>query len=152
MWCSAWDPVRGTELRQRYLFLFITHLITTFRIAGMPNISTGNFGYGLSLKFTSSKLSIVAKSEKINLRIIKGLGKTNTIENQAELGKRSHMENHEAVLPRKTRPDTRLPQSCAGGQGLYLRSFDHLGRSSDAKDRKKPKKVICDGPTDQWTN
>ena len=28
---------------------------------------------------------------------------------------------------RKTRPDTRLPQSRAGGQGLFLRSVDHLG-------------------------
>ena len=42
---------------------------------------------------------------------------------------------------KQTRPDTRLPQSRAGGQGLYLRSLDHLGRSSEAKDRKKkPKK------------
>ena len=30
---------------------------------------------------------------------------------------------------RWTRPDTRLPQSGLGGQGLYLRSLDHLGRS-----------------------
>ena len=48
-----------------------------------------------------------------------------------------------------TRPDTRLPQSRAGGQGLYLRSLDHLGRSSEAKDRKNPKKVKCDGPTNR---
>ena len=39
-----------------------------------------------------------------------------------------------------TRPDTRLPQSRAGGQGPYLRSLDHLGRSSEAKNRKKKKK------------
>ena len=38
---------------------------------------------------------------------------------------------------KETRPDTRLPQSRAGGQGLYLRSLNHLGRSSEAKDRKK---------------
>ena len=30
----------------------------------------------------------------------------------------------------ETRPDTRLPKSRAGGQGPYLRSLDHLGRSS----------------------
>ena len=30
----------------------------------------------------------------------------------------------------KTRPDTRLPKSRAGGQGPYLRSLDCLGRSS----------------------
>ena len=31
----------------------------------------------------------------------------------------------------KTRPDTRLPKSRAGGQGSYLRSLDDLGRSSE---------------------
>ena len=56
-----------------------------------------------------------------------------------------------------TRPDTRLPQSRAGGQGPYLRSLDHFGRSSEAIDRKNLKKVKCDGPTedgltDQRTN
>ena len=39
-----------------------------------------------------------------------------------------------------TRPDTRLPQSRAGGQGPRLRSPDHLGRSSEAKNSKNPKK------------
>ena len=33
----------------------------------------------------------------------------------------------------ETRPDTRLPKSHAGGQGPYLRSLDHLGRSSEAQ-------------------
>ena len=51
-------------------------------------------------------------------------------------------------ISRITRPDTRLPQSRAGGQGPYLRALDHLGRSSEAKDRKNPKKVKCDTPTD----
>ena len=36
----------------------------------------------------------------------------------------------------ETRPDTRLPKSRAGGQGPYLRSLDHLGRSSEAKEIK----------------
>ena len=35
------------------------------------------------------------------------------------------------------------PVACGGGQGPYLRSLDHLVRSSEAKDRKK-----CDGGTD----
>ena len=39
----------------------------------------------------------------------------------------------------KTRPDTGLPQSRAGGQGLFLRSLDHLGRSSGANTAKKQK-------------
>ena len=52
----------------------------------------------------------------------------------------------------KTRPDTRLPQSRAGGQGLFLRSLDHLGRSSEAKESKKPIKVKCDGRTDGRTD
>ena len=47
---------------------------------------------------------------------------------------------------------TWLPKSCAGGQGLYSRSLDHLGRSSEAKDCKNPKKVKCDGPTDGRTD
>ena len=54
--------------------------------------------------------------------------------------------------PRLTRPDTRLPQSRVGGRGPYLRSLDHLGRSSEAKNRKNPKKVKCDGPTDRRTD
>ena len=37
------------------------------------------------------------------------------------------------VERKKTRPDTRLPKSRAGGQGPYLSSPDHLGRSSNAK-------------------
>ena len=39
-------------------------------------------------------------------------------------------------LSTKTRPDTRLPKSRAGGQGPYLRSPDHLGRSSEVKEIK----------------
>ena len=33
----------------------------------------------------------------------------------------------------RTRPDNRLPKSRAGGQGPYLRSQDHLGRSSEVQ-------------------
>ena len=57
-----------------------------------------------------------------------------------------------AAILLKTRPDTRLLQSRAGGQGPYLRSLDHLGRSSEAKNRKNPKKVKCDGRTDGPTD
>ena len=39
-----------------------------------------------------------------------------------------------------------------GGQGLYLRSFDHLGRSSEDKYCKKTKKGKCDGLTDGQTD
>ena len=52
----------------------------------------------------------------------------------------------------QTRPDTRLPQSRAGGQGQYFRSLDHLGWSSEAKNCKTPKKVKYDGPTDGLTD
>ena len=52
----------------------------------------------------------------------------------------------------ETRPDTRLPQSRAGGQGPYFRSLDHLGRSSKAKNRKNGKKLKCDGRTDGRTD
>ena len=35
-----------------------------------------------------------------------------------------------------TRPYTRLPLLCADGQGPYLRSIDHLGRSTEVKKKK----------------
>ena len=44
----------------------------------------------------------------------------------------------------KTKPDTRLPQSRAGGQGPYLRSVEHLGRSDIAKKPINAEKVKCD--------
>ena len=47
-----------------------------------------------------------------------------------------------------TRPDTRLPKSRAGGQGPYLRSVEHLGRSGIAENPINAEKVKCDGPTD----
>ena len=34
------------------------------------------------------------------------------------------------------RPDTWLPQLRAGGQGIYLSSPEHLGRSSTVKEKK----------------
>ena len=41
------------------------------------------------------------------------------------------------VVDRKeTRPDTRLRKSRAGGQGPYLRSPNHLGRSREVKEIK----------------
>ena len=40
------------------------------------------------------------------------------------------------VNEKKTRPDTRLPKSRAGGQGPYLRSLDNVGRSSDVQEIK----------------
>ena len=50
-------------------------------------------------------------------------------------------EMKEEVIPnkereRKTRQDTRVPKSRAGGQGPYLRSQDHLGRSSEVKESR----------------
>ena len=44
-------------------------------------------------------------------------------------------EKEKSMTTRKTRPDTRLPQSRAGGQELH-----HLGRSGEAIDRKKSEK------------
>ena len=45
---------------------------------------------------------------------------------------------------------TNLRRNKAGypGQEPYLRLLDHLGRSNEAKDRKKPEKVKCDRQTD----
>ena len=39
-------------------------------------------------------------------------------------------------VEKKTRPDTLLPQSRLGGQGPFLRSLDHLGKSSGVKEIK----------------
>ena len=52
----------------------------------------------------------------------------------------------------KTRLDRRLTQSRVGGQGPYLRSVEHLGRSGIAKKTINAKKVKCDGPTDGPTD
>ena len=57
-----------------------------------------------------------------------------------------------SILPFLTRPDTRLPKSRAGGQGPDLRSVEHLGRSSIAKNPINAEKVKCDGPTDRRTD
>ena len=41
----------------------------------------------------------------------------------------------------------------AGGQGLYLRSLDHLGKSSEVKDRKEGKDDRqTDRQIDGWTD
>ena len=51
-----------------------------------------------------------------------------------------------------TRPDTRLPQSRAGGQEqCWIRSLEHLGRSRMLKKLKNADKVKR-GPTDRPTN
>ena len=52
------------------------------------------------------------------------------------------------VMLQKTRPDTQLPQSRAGGQGPQLRSVEHLGRSNKAKTPINAEKVKRDGQTD----
>ena len=74
--------------------------------------------------------------------------------------KRGHVVEKNAALYWKTRPDTRLPQSHAGGQGPYLRSVGRLGRSGKAKNPINAKNVKCDGRmggrtdgrTDGWTD
>ena len=43
------------------------------------------------------------------------------------------LENLYFVIYLETRPDTWLPKSRAGGQGSYLRSLDHLGRSGEVE-------------------
>ena len=42
--------------------------------------------------------------------------------------------------------------AAAGGEGPYLRSVEHLGRSGIAKNPINAKKVKCDGPTDRRTD
>ena len=47
------------------------------------------------------------------------------------------MVGYNVPLQKKTRPDTGLRQSRAGGQEPYLRSLDHLGRSSEVKKKNQ---------------
>ena len=56
--------------------------------------------------------------------------KENQITNEQHSNKEEN-NNKGSAGRNETRPDTRLPQSREGGQGPYLRSQDHLGRSSD---------------------
>ena len=58
------------------------------------------------------------------------------------------MERH--IVRKKTRPDTVLSQSRAGGQGLCLRSFHELGRSIGWTDGRMGQRT--DGPTDGQIN
>ena len=51
-----------------------------------------------------------------------------------------------------TRPDTLILQSRVDGQEPYLRSQEHLGRSSEAKDHKNKTRIKCDWPTNQTTD
>ena len=69
------------------------------------------------------------------------------------LGQICHADEiyQEVVFP-VTRPDTRLPMSRAGGQGPYLRSVEHLGRSGIAKNPINAEKVKCDGRMDRQTD
>ena len=60
------------------------------------------------------------------------------------------MERHIVRKKKKTRPDTVLSQSRAGGQGLCLRSFNQLGRSIGWTDGRMGQRT--DGPTDGQIN
>ena len=46
---------------------------------------------------------------------------------------------------------TASPVAC-GWAGAVFELLEHLGRNSEAKDRKNPKKVKCDGLTDGPTD
>ena len=56
----------------------------------------------------------------------------------------------DTVRKKKTRPDTVLSQSRAGGQGLCLRSFNELGRSIGWTGGRMGQRT--DGPTDGQIN
>ena len=49
------------------------------------------------------------------------------------MNKKEREKGEEEEEGEKTRPDTRLPQPRAGGQGPFLRSLDHLGRSGEVQ-------------------
>ena len=53
---------------------------------------------------------------------------------------------------KNTKPETWLPKSRAGGQGPYLSSVEHLGRSGIVKNPVNAEKVKCDRRTDGTTD
>ena len=55
-----------------------------------------------------------------------------------------------ASLTGPTGPLFNKAGSHAGRQGSYLRSLDHLGRTTEARRRKNTKKIKCDGLTAFW--
>ena len=52
------------------------------------------------------------------------------ISTKSENGKKKNKKK----ICKKTRPDTRLPKLRVGGQGLNLRSLDHLNKNSEVKE------------------
>ena len=62
--------------------------------------------------------------------------KKKTVKHQYQVASPGGRSLSPGVIFMGTRSDTQLPQSRAGGQGLYLRSLDHLGRSTKAKTSK----------------
>ena len=55
-------------------------------------------------------------------------------------------------IPSHNKAEYTANSVACGGQGPYLRSLYHLGKSSPAKESKNPKKVKCDGQTDGGTD
>ena len=51
-----------------------------------------------------------------------------------------------------TRPDTRLPQLRAGGQGPYLRSVEHWAGAVQPKPHERRKSSVTDRRTDGQTD
>ena len=61
---------------------------------------------------------------------------------------------HPIWCSHSTRPDTRLPKSCTGGQGEYnKRLIKYLGRGCSANNvRKRQKSSVTDQPTKERTD
>ena len=58
--------------------------------------------------------------------------------------KKKKRESLSGSMSSQAGPDTRLPKLRADGQGPYLRSLDHLGRSSEVREIKSLKVIKCD--------
>ena len=84
--------------------------------------------------------------------MIRGKKKQTSVKHQYQVASPGGRSLSPGVIFMGTRSETQLPQSRAGGQGPYLRSLDHLGRNSEAIDRKNLKKVKCDRRTNGQTD
>ena len=67
------------------------------------------------------------------LILIRGKKKQTSVKHQYQVASPGGRSLSPVVIFMGTRLDTQLPQSRAGGQGPYLRSAEHLGRSGKAK-------------------
>ena len=100
----------------------------------------GHCGVDKKVEKTSTGRSRVFDVEELKADVVERTPRT--AKRNSRRGRRVLLSEVIVTEEKEKEIDTRLPQSRAGGQGPYWRSLDHLGRSSEAKYRKNPEKVV----------